>query len=567
MGLDPRVIIIGGVACGPKTGCRLKRLMPEADITLLERDSIVSYGACGIPYFVEGLFPDVNMLNETAVGAARDVAFFNKVKGFKVITGTEVIDINRDAKSVTVKNHDKGTEEELKYDKLVLTTGASPIKPPLPGGHLRNVFYIRRPDDGAIIKDSIEKNGLKKAVLIGAGYIGLEMAEALKEKGLEVTIIEMLDHVLPQFIDTEMALLVEKHLKAKGVELLLGQRVLALEGDEGIRSIKTDRGEVDADLAVIAVGVRPNDMLAKSIGLSCSERGGIKVNNFCQTSDPDIYAGGDCVVNRYANGNGDMDYYVPLGSTANKHGRIIADHIAGLDSRFEGITSTGVCKIFDYTVGRTGITERQAEQLNLDVETVINVGSDLPHFFPGGDRLVMKMIADRKHRKILGFQILGPGEAAKRLDVAASAVFFGATLDQIGNIDLGYAPPFSPPIDPIITTAHVLLNKMNKIALGISPLEAKKRMDETDDIVLIDLRTPQEFEKLRLPDDRVVHMPLDTLREKYMELPKDKEILAFCKVSMRAYEAQRILNAAGFDRVSFIEGGLAAWPFDIWEAE
>jgi len=561
-----RVLVIGGVACGPKAASRVKRLLPNADVTMIERGGVVSYGACGLPYYVEGLFPDVEMLTETPVGVKRTPLFFEKAKGFKVLTRTEAISIDRKNKTVRVRHLDKGTEEDLPYDKLVLATGASPLKPPIPGLDLKNVWYMRELSDAATLREAVEQQKLRRAVLIGAGYIGMEMAEALVKQGLEVTMVEMLDQIMPAFLDPEMALLVTKHLKAKHVKLALGERVIALEGDGKLSAVKTDKQTIKADLAIIAVGVRPNDELAKDAGLHCAPKGGIVVNHYCQTSDSDIYAGGDCVVNQYFSPITGAPLYVPLGSTANKHGRVIANHIAGLVSHFGGITGTGVCKVFDYTVGRTGLTETLAKQLNLDVETVIWAGPDLPHYWPGNRPLVIKMVASKRYRKLLGLQVVGMGEGAKRLDVAAAAIYFGATLDQIGSIDLGYAPPYSPPIDPIATTAHVLLNKLNGIAHGMSPLEAKKRMDRGDDLVLLDVRTPDEFAAMRLPDSRVVHIPLGALRERLHELPKDKDILAFCKISMRGYEAQRILNAAGYDRVWFIEGGLLGWPFEVWMA-
>lgn len=559
-----RVLVIGGVACGPKTASRLKRLLPDTDVTMIEKGKIVSYGACGLPYYVEGLFPDVNMLTETPVEVPRTPAFFEKAKGFQVLTRTEAIRIDNHRKTVRVRDLATRREDDLPYDKLVIATGGSPLRPPLEGMEQKNVWFVRELQDVSSLVESIENLGLKKAVLIGAGYIGMEMAEALVKRGLDVAMVEMFDQVMPQFLDKDMAMLVQKHLQAKGVKLALGEAVTAIAGSGKVESVKTDKQSLPADLAIVAVGVRPNDQLARDAGLLCAPKGGIVINSYCQTSDPHIYAGGDCVVNQYAHPITGTPLYVPLGSTANKHGRVIANHIAGLTSPFNGITGTGVCKVFDFTVGRTGLTEKLAEELNLDVETAIWAGPDMPHYFPNSKPLIIKMLASKRYRKLLGVQIVGMGDGSKRLDVAASAIFFGATLDQIGSIDLGYAPPYSPPIDPLATTAHVLLNKMNGIAKGIPPLAAKRIMDQPKDIILLDVRTPHEYEEMRLPDDRVVHIPLGTLREKMQELPKDKDILAFCKVSMRGYEAQRILNAAGFERVWFIEGGLVAWPFNVW---
>jgi NADPH-dependent 2,4-dienoyl-CoA reductase/sulfur reductase-like enzyme/rhodanese-related sulfurtransferase len=562
---DLRVLIVGGVACGPKAASRLKRLLPSSDVTMIDKGEQVSYGACGLPYYVEGMFPDVEMLTETPVGIPRNAAFFEKVKGFRTLTGREAVHIDRERKIVRVKNSHAGAEEDFPYDKLILATGGRPVQPPIPGIESKNVWYMRHMEDADSMVERIESEGLRQAVLIGAGYIGVEMAEALRKRGLEVTMVEIFDQVMPQFLDREIAMLAGKHLKQKGVNLALGEKVVAVEGNGRVTSVRTDKRTIPADLVLVGVGVRPNDELARAAGLSCAPKGGIIINSFCQTSDPEIYAGGDCVVNHYIDPVTRTPLFVPLGSTSNKHGRTIADHIAAHPHPFAGITSTGVCRAFDYTLGRTGLTEKQARESDPDIATAIWAGPDMPHYIPQNKPLVIKMMASRRSRKLLGVQVIGPGDASKRLDVAASAIYFGATVDDIANIDLGYAPPYSPPIDPIATAAHVLANKLDGIARGLSPIEAKQRIDNGGggEVLLLDVRTPDEYRMMRLPYGNVVHIPLGALRERLGELPKDKDILAFCKISMRGYEAQLILNGAGFDRVWFIEGGLIAWPFEM----
>ncbi|MFP4033575.1 MAG: FAD-dependent oxidoreductase, partial [Desulfococcaceae bacterium] len=370
----------------------------------------------------------------------------------------------------------------------------------------------------------------------------------------------MTDQIMPGILDKDVATFAAKYLRSKGVNLVLGERVTGIGGDEKVTSVTTDKQVIDADLALIAVGTRPNDQLARQAGIHCHERGGILINEYGQTNDRDVYAGGDCVVNRYYGGYAGGELFVALGSTANKHGRVIANHIAGKPTPFAGIGITGIVRAFDYTMARTGLSEQQARNLNLDIETTTWSGPDMPHYIPGHGPLVIKMIASRRDRKLLGVQFAGMGNAAKRLDAAAALILMGATLDDVANVDFGYAPPYSPPIDPLATTAHVLTNKLDGMANGISAFEAKEKI-ERGEVVLLDVRTPQEFEQIRLPHD-VVHIPLGALREKYAELPKDKDILAFCKVSMRGYEAQLILNAVGYDRVAFIEGGIVGWPFE-----
>ncbi len=556
-----RVLVAGGVACGPKTAARLKRLVPEADVTLIEKGSLVSYGACGLPYYVEGLFPDVEELVKTPVGVARTPAFFDKAKGFQVMIRTEVLSIDRKNKSIRVKNLDSGDEKNMDYDKLVLATGGYPFRPPIPGVDLKNVWFMTHPDHADSLVKEIEAQGLKKAVLVGAGFIGIEMAEALIHRGLDVSIVEMMGQIMPGVLDKDIAALAARHLQQKGVHLIMGERVTGIGGEEKAVSVNTDRQVIDADLVVIAVGTRPNDTLAREAGLPCMERGGILINEYCQTGDKDIYAGGDCVVNTYAGGSAGSPLFVPLGSTANKHGRVIADHIAGHPNAFGGITCTAVVRAFDFTVGRTGLSERQIKELNLDAETFTWAGPDMPHYMPGSGPFIIKMMASRRDRKVLGVQVVGAGNGAKRLDTAAAMIYMGGTLDDLANVDFAYAPPFGPPIDPLATCAHMLSNKLDGLAKGISTEEAIRKI-ENGDVLLLDVRTPGEYESMRLPRP-VVHIPLGALREKTGDLPKDKEILAFCKVSMRGYEAQRILNAAGFERVCFIEGGVAAWPEKI----
>ncbi len=563
MNPSPRVLIVGGVACGPKVASRLKRLMPHADITLIDRGKLISYGACGLPYYVEGMFSSIDMLCETPVGVPRTVPFFEKAKGFKVLTGVEALHIDRSSRKVTVKHLETGVEEALAYDKLVLATGGLAVKPPFAHENLKNVWYMRHPDDADGMVREIEKQGLRKAVIIGAGYIGVEMAEALVQRGMDVSMIEGLPHILPKFLDEDMAMSAEKHLRQKGVRLFLGEGVVSLESIDGrVSGVKTEQSALPADLVLVAVGVRPNDQLAVDAGLACSPRGGILVDGNCLTSDPDIYAGGDCVLNHYMDPITRTPLYVPLGSTANKHGRVIANHMAGLPTLFPGIWSTGVCRAFDITVGRTGLTEKEARSFDPNIETAIWAGPDIPHYMPQSRPIIIKMVASRRDRKLLGVQVVGMGDAARRLDVSATALFFGATVDQLGDLDLGYAPPYATPLDSIASAAHLMANKLDGLARGISPVEAKKRLDRGDDILLLDVRTPAEYAAMKLPYD-VTHIPLGALREKLHELPRDRDIWAFCKVSMRGYEAQRILDAAGFDRVWFIEGGLVGWPYEV----
>jgi len=557
------VLIVGSVACGPKVACRLRRLHPSAHITILERGHDISYGACGMPYFISGMVDRLEALRETPAGAVRDVDFFLNVKGVDVICEKEAIAIDRDNKAVKVRDSNTGRESTLSYDKLVLATGGRPVTPPIPGIDAKGVQSFHSLRDADRLSAALVAGKAENAVLVGAGLIGIEMAEALIERGLNVTIIEMLDWVMPALLDQEMGHLAGKHLRAQRVNLAMGSAVTEFvkDADGKLAAVKTEVAEYPADLAVVAIGVRPNNELAVEAGLAVSSGGGILINEYCQTSDPAIYAGGDCVATPYAHSIMGKPLFTPQGSTANKQGRIIANHIAGNVEAFPGVLGTVICKAFDFTIGRTGLSETWARDLNLDVETVLWSGHDRPHYMEEALLFTIKLVVERKSRRLLGMQVVGPGEGAKRLDVAATAISLGATLEHIAHLDLGYAPPYSPPIDPLLTAVHLMQNKLDGIARGISPEAARDKI-EKGEVTLLDVRSPQEFKTMGLPYD-LVHIPLGALRAKCDAIPKDKEVLAFCKISLRGYEAQLILEENGFDDVSFIEGGIVGWPFEL----
>jgi NADPH-dependent 2,4-dienoyl-CoA reductase/sulfur reductase-like enzyme/rhodanese-related sulfurtransferase len=516
-----------------------------------------------MPYFISGAVARIDVLRETPVGVLRDVDFFKKVKGFDVLCGQEAIAIDRKEKVVNVRDTGSGAESTLPYDKLVLATGGRAVRPPIPGIDAEGVQPFHSLGDAGRLDDILGGGSVKHVALVGAGLIGIELAEALVERGLDVTMLEMFDYVMPALLDEEMGRLATRHLGGKGVKLAMGSPVaeFVTGGGGKLTAVRTQEGEYPADVALVAIGVRPNNDLAVQAELAIAANGGIIINEYCQTSDPDIYAGGDCVAAPYVSPVMGRPLFAPQASTSNKQGRIIANHIAGQVEPFPGVMGTVICRAFDLSIGRTGLSERWARDLNLDVETVLWTGLDKPHYMPDALPLAIKLVADRKNRRLLGCQVVGRGDVAKRLDVAVTAMSLGATLDQIAYLDLAYAPPYSPPIDPLLTAAHVLQNKLDGIARGISPLAAKAKI-EKGDVTLLDVRSPKEFEALGLPYE-VLHIPLGALRTKYESIPREKEVLAFCKVSMRGYEAQRILEEKGLRNVSFIEGGIAGWPFQL----
>ncbi len=565
-----RVVIIGGVACGTKTASRLMRLMPDAHITLVDRGSVLSYGACGLPYYISGEVPRIESLLETPAGVIRDPQFFKKVKGFDALPETEAVHIDRNHKTVDIIARTSGKRTTLPYDKLVLATGAHPIRPRIPGVDLKGVYQMHHPEDATKLKAYVEKGNVQSALIVGSGLIGMEMAEALSIWGIRITMVEMLPYAMGLLLDPEISLLVMKHLRTKGVILRMGEQVQALSGDADgtVKRVKTSTGEIDTDVVLLAVGVQPNSELAVQCSLAVDARGGILINQFCQTSDPDIYAGGDCVSNACLHGLWGTTLFAPQGSTSNKHGRIIANHIAGIAEAFPGVLGTVICKVFDITVARSGLSESHAKNLGYQVETVLWAGTDLPHYYPESAFFCLKLVVDKKTRRLIGVQAVGEGHIDKRLDVAVAAISFRATVDDIAHLDLGYAPPYAPPMDPLITAANIAQNKLDGITQGISPCALKARLDKGDpDIVLLDVRSPAEREKVRLPyEDRTVHIPLGLLRERLHEVPRNKQIVTFCKISLRGYEAQRILSGNGFPNVVFLDGGIVGWPYELIEA-
>jgi NADPH-dependent 2,4-dienoyl-CoA reductase/sulfur reductase-like enzyme/rhodanese-related sulfurtransferase len=564
--MDPKkmkVVIIGGVAAGPKTAARLRRLNPEAEITIIERGKLLSYAGCGMPYFVSGDVPEWKKLTDTPAGVVRDGVFFQNVKGIKVLDRTLAEAIDRKSKTVTTVHVETGEKQTLPYDKLVLATGGMPVHLPVPGMDLNHVFRLWQAEDALAMNKALSMGTLKKAVIIGGGLIGVEMTEALTKRGVQVTLVEMLPHLLPGLLDSETAAFLTRYLRSQGVEVRCGERVSCLKGDDrgNVERVVTTGAEISADIALVSIGVRPNSKLAAEAGLEVGKSGNIRVNDFLQTSDPDIYAGGDCVQNIHLLTA--KPVFAPMGSTANKHGRVIANNIMGMGEKFKGILGTAVLKAFGYNVGKTGLTEIQAREAGFDPVICLMPSSDIPHFYPNARQVFLKLIADGKTRKILGAQVVGPGEGVKRIDVLATAMTFGATIDDIASLDLGYAPPYATAIDIAAHAANVLRNKIEGIAQTLSPMEVKTMADRGDDFIWLDVRSPDEFKQKHIADPRVKLIPLGTLRRRLEELPRDKKIVPFCKISLRGYEAQTLLKGAGFQDVQFMDGGIEAWPYEV----
>ena len=551
------IVIIGGVAAGMKTACRLRRLDPHAAITVIDKSHNISYGACPLPYYIEGLYDDINEVRKTPVGVLRDEAFFSKVKGFETLTRTEVVEIKRTSSKVRIRNIDSGNESELHYDKLVLATGNEPVIPPVPGITLPGVLPLKTMEQAQEI-DRLATSATN-AVIIGAGLIGLEVAEALSKRGLNVTILEMKDQVLATALDFSIAAMVHHELLRNKVNLRLSEPVQRIEGTNHVTQVVTEKGTYPADLVLVAIGVKPAIQLARDAGLELGETGAIKVNGMMQSSDPDIYAAGDCA--ECTDFISHKKVYVPLGSTANKHGRVVANNIAGRQEQFPGILGSLAVKVFDLNVARTGMSSEDAQLMGLQPESIVVSAPDIAHLYPGSSPIVIKLIAERNSRKVLGAQVAGPGIVDKRADVIATAVTLGATIDQLAQLDLCYAPPFSNAMDALHQAANAMRNKLDGLVDSLSATAVKELLDNQEEFIFLDVRSPGEYEEVRIKGATL--LPLGALRQKLTELPVDALIVPFCKMSLRGYEAQLILQQAGFRNVRYMEGGILGWPYEL----
>lgn len=556
-----KIVIIGGVAAGTKTAARARRLAPEAEITIIEKDKYISYAGCGMPFYLSGQTREFENLFTTSYGVVRNEDYFLSERGIKVMTGTEATAIDRANKRVEVLNLATGQRSFMEYDKLVITTGSEPFIPPVEGLDLKGVYRLNHPEDALSIKAAI-KEGVSEAVVIGAGLIGMEAVDALMKLKIFVTVVELREQVLPGLLDPDMAAPLAMRLEDSGVELSLGRKVLKVEGVNGkVSAVVTDQGRLETDMVIVAVGVRPNVKLAKEAGLEIGATGAIAVNEYLQTSDPDIYSLGDCVENTHLVSG--RKVYIPLASTANRQGRVAGDNVTGRKTKFRGILGTSVARIMGINVARTGLGEGAAKELGYDVITSLNPTFDATHYYPNHGKIFLKVVADAKTRRVLGAQGFGPGEVAKRIDVFAAAITFGATLDDVADIDTGYAPPFNTPIDPVHHAVNIVRNKLDGIAVGITAAQVKEKFDRGDDFVFLDVRTEQQYKPKHIEDDRVMLVPLGELRRRIDEVPRDKEIVTSCVLGVRAYEAMRILKGAGFKNVKFLEGSLEAWPYEL----
>ncbi len=555
-----RVVIVGAVALGPKVACRLRRLDPEAEITVVDRDNLISYGGCGIPYYVGGDIADIEGLYSTSSHVVRDPEFFRACKGVKIIPSVEATGINRQEKKLDVRYLADGKTETLEYDKLVIATGATPFRPPIPGANLPMVFTVSNLHNAQEIKEKIADGQVGKAVVIGAGAIGIEMAEALTDLwGVETTIIEMADQVLPAALGKNMSKVVENQLEKNGVKIILSERVERINSDEASRvtSVETSSGTMDCDMVVMSAGVRPNTQFAADSGLAVGRSGALLVDRCMKTTDPHIYAGGDCVELRNLVSGENMT--MPLGSLANRQGRIIANNIHGRASQFKGTVGTFCIKVFDMGVATAGLTSAQATANGFDPVHAIVSQPDRAHFYPSAQLMFIKLIADRKTRKILGIEAVGgQGDAIKaRVDAIAPLFQVGLDVDDVCVLETGYAPPFASAMDIINNAGNALDNILENLNKPIDVIDFVEKF-KNDEIRVLDVRDTIEAEPFveKYPD-RWLNIPQSELRERLNDVSREEPICLVCGTGARSYECQTIFIQNGFTNTINIQGGHA----------
>ena len=561
--MKKKIVIIGAVAAGPKAACHLKRLQPGWDVTMVDQDNLISYGGCGIPYYVCGDVSDEAELRSTSFHMVRDETFFRHAKGVDVLTGTRAMAIDRKEKTVQVKNLESGEERELPYDKLMLATGARPFVLPIPGNDLDGVFTIANLHKAIEIKKRIAGGKVSMAVVIGGGAIGVEMAEALKDLwGIETTLIEFMPQLLPKIVDWQFAGMLKTHLEEKDVTVFTSEGATAVLGDENgrVTGVRTPKRTLSADLVIMAAGVRPRSELAAEAGLLVAPWGGIIVNQRMQTSDPDIYAAGDCVA--LTNLVSGRETYAPLGSLANREGRVVGDNMAGIASRFKGTVGSFIMKAFDRCIGATGLTYEAALAEGFDADYALTAPSDRAHFFPGEAIAVFQLVFDRQSRRVLGLQGFGimNDSISVRIDAAAVMITAGAVIEDFRDAEMAYAPPFSAAIDSINSAAYVADNlcadRLRKLDMDRF-LAWMEDFSLEPDWMVLDIRHPLEAGPFveKFGEERWLAIPYIEVRKRYAEIPEDRTMIILCDAGTRSYEVQIFLDHIGKNNTMVVSGG------------
>ena len=538
-----KIVIVGGVAGGATAAARLRRLDEQAEIVVFERSGFISYANCGLPYYIGDVITDFDQLT-----LQTPESFHSRFR-VSMKVHHEVTALHPEKHMVSVKNLETGEEFQETYDKLILSPGAKPTQPKLPGTNMEKLFTLRTVEDTLRIKDCIQKNQPKSAILAGGGFIGLELAENLRELGMEVTIVQRPKQLMNPF-DSDMAAFIHNEMRKHGVKLALGHTVEGFrETQDGVQVLLKDEAPLQADMVVLAIGVTPDTKLAKEAGLELGIKGSILVNEHMQTSAPDIYAVGDAVqVKHYVTGQAAL---ISLAGPANKQGRIAADHICGKNSTYPGSQGSSVIKVFDMTAAVTGVNETNARKAGLDVDKVILSPMSHAGYYPGGKVMTMKVVFEKETYRILGAQIVGYEGVDKRIDVLATAIHAGMKAQDLAKLDLAYAPPYSSAKDPV-NLAGFMIENISDGTLKQFHIEDVKNLPHDGSVTLLDTRTPGEYQRGHV--DGFVNIPVDNLRERLDEIPKEKPVYVMCQSGLRSYIATRILEGNGYTSYNFSGG-------------
>ena len=531
-----KILVIGGVAAGTKTAAKLKREDPTAEVTILNRGEDISYAGCGLPYYVGGVIADRSAL------IVNTPAKFEKLTGVAVKCGVEAVALDRSARTVTAKNLADGSEAVYSYDRLVLAVGASPVAPPIPGVDLENVFFLRTPEDAVALRQAAESGQVRRAVVVGGGYIGLEAAENLAARDIRTTVLEMAPQILPGF-DQEMAAWAEDRLDDQGVMVFTNEQVTAITGEGKVEKVLCENRKIKADLVVLSTGIRPNTAWLSDSGLNMV-KGTLLTDFHGRTNDPAIWAVGDCaMVHNLITG---APAWSPMGSTANLAGRSAAVNLAGGESEYYGVLGTAVCKLPGLNAGRTGMSAEQAAAAGIDAESVVCVLNDKAHYYPGAGEFIIKLTAAREDQRLLGIQVLGKGAVDKMVDAAVTAITLKARLSDLANMDMAYAPPFSTAIHPFVAAVQILLNKLSGRLVSMGP--ADFRDGKAEGRRIIDVGPAPSLEGAPYLDFTALPQGLEGIG-------RDEKLLLVCAKGKRAYLTQNRLRALGYTDTVVLEGG------------
>ncbi len=561
--MSKKVLVIGGVALGPKAACRCKRLDPTAEVTLIDENVFISYGGCGIPFYLSGEINNIDDLRSTPYHTLRDATFFKELKGVNVRTQTRALSIDKEAKTVLVQDVVSGKEESLAYDTLVMATGASPRTLPVPGADLGNVFAVTRLEAAEAIRKGCEKGEISQAVVIGGGFIGLECAVSLTEMwGVETSMVEMAPTLLPQALSPTLALMAEKDCRDNQVDVYTGEQVIRLEGENGkVCRVVTDKRTLEAQVVIVAAGFVPNGQLAKDAGLAVTSFGAVEVNEKMQTSDPNIYAGGDCVSVR--NLITDKMGYIPLGSMANRQGRVIGTNAAGGDAVFKGYVGSWGVKLFGLSFCGAGLTVEQAQKEGFDAISVSVEQLDRAHFYPEKHMMSLELVVDKATRRVLGVQgACSAADALKaRVDAVAVALQVAKpTVDDISNLEILYTPPMASAMDVVNVVANVADNILADRVAPLTPQDFVQLWENRaeNNIFFMDARPKAASAAIQEKHEDWHSIPLEEVQSRLQEIPKDRPVVLICNTGLRAYDAALMLKKDGHGTVRNSMGGMQA---------